>query len=200
MDVLQAGILLSKIVLILYSLASVAVMIERGLSLRKFQAREAEEFPRLRAATSGGKRSELNGDAPTALALAEGLRLGRLSERQFTEAVGRGIAGQVVRFQQRLPVLATIASTAPYIGLFGTVLGILEAFRRIAATGETGAAIVANGISEALITTALGLGVAIPAVVAYNVFNRRVEEFGLTVENHALELTARLFSEAETTP
>jgi biopolymer transport protein ExbB/TolQ len=200
MDVLQAGILLSKIVLVLYSLASVAVMIERGLSLRKFQALEEEEFPRLREATRGGKRSELNGDAPAALALAEGLRLDRLSERQFTEAVGRGVAAQVIRFQQRLPVLATIASTAPYIGLFGTVLGILEAFRRIAATGETGAAIVANGISEALITTALGLGVAIPAVIAYNAFNRRVEELGLTVENHALELTARLFSEAETAP
>jgi biopolymer transport protein ExbB/TolQ len=200
MDLLQGGILLAKIVLGLYSLASVAVIIERALSLRKIGASEEREFPRLRAATKGGKRSELNGDSPTALALAEGLRLDHLSERQFTEAVGRGLSAQVLRFQSRLPMLASIASTAPYIGLFGTVLGILEAFRRIAATGETGAAVVANGISEALITTALGLGVAIPAVIAYNYFNRRVEELSLTVENHALELTAHLFPEANPLP
>jgi biopolymer transport protein ExbB/TolQ len=200
MDVLHGGILLAQIVLGLYSLTSVAVIIERIVSLRKIATLEERDFPRLRAATKGGKRSELNGDSPTALALDEGLRLDRLSERQFTEAVGRGISAQVIRFQKRLSLLATIASTAPYVGLFGTVLGILEAFRRIAATGETGAAVVANGISEALITTALGLGVAIPAVIAYNYFNRRVEEFSLTVENHALELTTRLFSEVETTP
>lgn len=200
MDVLRGGILLAEIVLGLYSLASVAVIIERFLFLRKISTLEESEFPRLRAATKGGKRSELNGDSPTALALAEGLRLDRLPEHRFTEAVGRGLAVQVMRFQKRLSTLASIASTAPYIGLFGTVLGILEAFRRIAATGETGAAVVSNGISEALITTALGLGVAIPAVLAYNYFNRRIEELGLTVENHALELTNRLFSEGSATP
>ena len=200
MDVLQGGILLAKIVLGIYSLASVAVIIERVLSLRRTAAAEAGDFPRLRSATNGGKRAELNGDSPTAQALGEGLLLNHPDERQFTEAVGRGIAIQGMKFQERLSVLATIASTAPYVGLFGTVLGILEAFRRIAATGETGAAIVAGGISEALITTALGLGVAIPAVIAYNYFTRKVEELSLTVENHAMELTARLFSGAETKP
>lgn len=200
MDVLQGGILLAKVVLVLYSLISVAVMLERALSLRKLGALEDAEFPRLRAATKGGKRAELSGESPAAQALAEGLRPGHLSERRFTEAVGRGVSAQILRLQRRLPVLASVASTAPYIGLFGTVLGILEAFRRIAATGETGAAVVANGISEALVTTALGLGVAIPAVLAYNYFNRRVEELGLAVENHALELAANLFPEADPRP
>ena len=197
MDVLQGGILLAKLILGVYSLASVAVIIERIVSLRRLASAEAGDFPRLRSATIGGKRAELNGDSPTAQALGEGLRLNHPDERQFTEAVGRGIASQGMRFQERLSVLATIASTAPYVGLFGTVLGILEAFRRIAATGETGAAIVAGGISEALITTALGLGVAIPAVIAYNYFTRTVEKLSLTMENHALELTARLFSGVE---
>jgi biopolymer transport protein ExbB/TolQ len=96
---------------------------------------------------------------------------------------------QIARLQNNLPLLATAASTAPYVGLFGTVLGILSAFRMIAETGQTGAAVVAGGISEALIATALGLGVAIPAVMAYNYFTARVNTLSLQIETHALDLT-----------
>jgi biopolymer transport protein TolQ len=83
--------------------------------------------------------------------------------------------------------LATTAGVTPFIGLFGTVVGIMIAFQRIGATGSTNLAIVAPGISEALIATAAGLFAAIPALVFYNHFTHRVKEFSATMDDFALE-------------
>lgn len=77
--------------------------------------------------------------------------------------------------QERLYILATIASVSPFIGLFGTVIGIIRAFRAVAVSMGGGPSAVANGIAEALITTAAGLAVAIPAYIAYNFFAGRLE-------------------------
>ena len=82
-----------------------------------------------------------------------------------------------LRLERRLPFLATLGSNGPFVGLFGTVLGIIKAFHDLAATAGTagaGASTVMAGISEALVATAIGLLVAIPAVVAFNYFSRRV--------------------------
>jgi biopolymer transport protein ExbB len=76
--------------------------------------------------------------------------------------------------ERGLTVLATLGSNAPFIGLFGTVLGIISAFAALGGTTQGGANSVMSGISEALVATAIGLLVAIPAVVAYNVFSRRI--------------------------
>ncbi len=84
--------------------------------------------------------------------------------------------------------LATIGSTAPFVGLFGTVVGILNAFKGISGAHETGLAAVAGGISEALVTTAVGLFVAIPAVWMFNYFTSRVEIFDVEMENSSNEL------------
>ncbi len=84
--------------------------------------------------------------------------------------------------------LATIGSTAPFVGLFGTVVGIINAFHGIAAEKQTGLAAVAGGISEALVTTAFGLLVAVPAVWAYNAFSERVESFDIEMDNSSSEL------------
>jgi biopolymer transport protein ExbB len=84
--------------------------------------------------------------------------------------------------------LATIGSTAPFIGLFGTVVGILNAFRGIAEQHATGLAAVAGGISEALVTTAIGLFVAIPAVMMFNFFTGKVEAFDVEMDNSSSEL------------
>src|SRR5512134_930926 len=85
-------------------------------------------------------------------------------------------------------MLATVGATAPFVGLFGTVVGIMVAFRNMAATGHGGFAVVAAGISEALITTAAGIAVAIEAVVLYNYLNTHVQrlavEFKLLVEEY----------------
>jgi biopolymer transport protein TolQ len=93
----------------------------------------------------------------------------------------------VSKLERRITFLATAASVSPYIGLFGTVIGIMIAFNRIGATGSTNLAIVAPGISEALIATAMGLFAAIPAVLAYNHFTHRVKEFAGTMDDFALE-------------
>ncbi len=84
--------------------------------------------------------------------------------------------------------LATIGSTAPFVGLFGTVLGIINAFRGISAQKSTGLAAVAGGIAEALVTTAVGLFVAVPAVWMYNYFTSKVEGFDVEMDNSSSEL------------
>jgi biopolymer transport protein TolQ len=102
-------------------------------------------------------------------------------------ALIRAATGEVSKLERRMTFLATTASVTPFIGLFGTVVGIMIAFQRIGATGSTNLAIVAPGISEALIATALGLFAAIPALVFYNHFTHRVKEFSATMDDFALE-------------
>jgi biopolymer transport protein ExbB/TolQ len=84
--------------------------------------------------------------------------------------------------------LATIGSTAPFVGLFGTVLGIIHAFQGISAQKSTGLGAVAGGIAEALVTTAIGLFVAIPAVWLYNYFTNKIEGFDVEMDNSSSEL------------
>jgi biopolymer transport protein TolQ len=102
-------------------------------------------------------------------------------------ALIRAATNEVSKLEKRMAFLATCASVTPFIGLFGTVVGIMIAFQRIGATGSTNLAIVAPGISEALIATALGLFAAIPATVFYNHFTHRVKEFAATMDDFALE-------------
>jgi biopolymer transport protein ExbB len=171
-------------------------MIERGYTLRRTRQAEDREYKILREALRNG-RAQLQqkvdaGEAPTAAAIGAGLQHNGAPEQRVREAIDQELEVQSAVLSRNLSILATIASTAPYIGLFGTVLGILMAFREIAATGQTGASVVAGGISEALTATAIGLGVAIPAVMAYNFFNHRVNDLILIVETHTLDIASRL--------
>ncbi len=110
--------------------------------------------------------------------------LSRTLERAYNQ--------QVQGLEHRLPLLATLSSSAPYIGLFGTVLGIIDAFRSIGMSGVTSLAVVAPGISESLIATAAGLGTAIPALVAYNTFRNRLRILTASMKNFALDITNRM--------
>jgi biopolymer transport protein TolQ len=105
-------------------------------------------------------------------------------------ALNRAIGAELERLQRALPMLATTASVAPFIGLFGTVWGIMNTFHAIGVTGSTSIVTVAPGIAEALVNTAAGLLAAIPAVVAYNhllakvrIMRRRMEDFSLEFLN-----------------
>jgi biopolymer transport protein TolQ len=98
------------------------------------------------------------------------------------------ISDESVKLERRLSFLATTANTAPFIGLFGTVWGIMDSFREIGVRGTTSLAVVAPGISEALIATALGLATAIPAVLAYNYFLGRLKRILSRMENAAIYL------------
>jgi len=102
------------------------------------------------------------------------------------------VAREVTRAGRGLGVLATVGSTAPFVGLFGTVWGIMTTFRDIANQQQTTLAVVAPGIAEALVATALGLIAAIPAVVFYNKFASDLDQFADRLENFADEVAARL--------
>lgn len=102
-------------------------------------------------------------------------------------ALIRAATTEVNRLERRLTFLATTASVTPFIGLFGTVVGITIAFQRIGLTGSTSLAVVGPGIADALIATAAGLFAAIPAVVFYNHFVHRVKDFSATMDDFSLE-------------
>jgi biopolymer transport protein TolQ len=96
------------------------------------------------------------------------------------------------RLERGMTFLATVGSTAPFIGLFGTVWGIMNSFAAIAQTSNTSLAVVAPGIAEALFATALGLVAAIPAVIAYNGYNNRLDRYAGRLDAFAIEFIAIL--------
>jgi biopolymer transport protein TolQ len=102
-------------------------------------------------------------------------------------ALMRASVAEVNKLEHRISFLATTASIAPFVGLVGTVWGIMVAFFDIGATGSTNLSAVAPGIAEALVTTAAGIATAIPAVVAYNYFSQRVKLFASAMDDFALE-------------
>jgi biopolymer transport protein TolQ len=102
-------------------------------------------------------------------------------------ALMRASVVEMNKLEHGVPFLATTASVSPFIGLFGTVWGIMTAFQGIAETGSTNLGTVAPGIADALITTALGLAAAIPAVVFYNHLSNRVKQFGTQMDDFAME-------------
>jgi len=101
----------------------------------------------------------------------------------------------IAEMKENLGVLATIGATAPFVGLFGTVVGIINAFSKMATSGG-GIASVSAGISEALVTTAFGLFVAIPAVWAYNYFQNRIDRFTVEMSNSGSEMAIYFLKEA----
>jgi len=125
---------------------------------------------------------------PVARVLKNGLLLHGTSREEIEATLERVKMMQLAFLERRLAILGTIGAVAPFIGLFGTVLGIQKAFHRIGIEGQTGLAVVGPGISEALIATAAGLGVAILAVVANNVFQKWVDGFALDMDLAGAEL------------
>jgi len=115
---------------------------------------------------------------------------------RVTSALENSKVEALVEMKQGLGILATIGSTAPFIGLFGTVVGIINAFQGISSTGSGGMAAVSGGIAEALVATALGIFVAIPAVVAFNSFNGKLETFQVEMNQASTDLMNHLFHTA----
>ncbi len=110
------------------------------------------------------------------------------------------VTREMERLESYLGVLATVGSTGPFVGLFGTVWGIMNAFQAIATTHNTSLAVVAPGIAEALFATALGLVAAIPAVVAYNKFNNDMNRYANRLEGFAHEFSAILSRQMDERP
>jgi biopolymer transport protein TolQ len=113
---------------------------------------------------------------------------GRVNRDEIKRLLRRYEALETAKMEQYLNFLATTGSTTPFIGLFGTVWGIMNAFRGIGAAGSASLAVVAPGIAEALITTAAGLAAAIPAVVAFNYYLSRARKMSIDMEDFSEEL------------
>jgi biopolymer transport protein TolQ len=135
-----------------------------------------------------GAMREWRRTAERGLAQRNNLRVG-LQER-ISQVMRISIDREVDRLERYLGVLATVGSTAPFVGLFGTVWGIMNSFQSIAATNNTSLSVVAPGIAEALFATALGLVAAIPATVAYNKFANDVARYATRLEGFAGEFSA----------
>ena len=168
--------------LVLLSLACIAVAVERLIYARSNQspraALEKALGSFLRGADADGLVQELERiDGIEARVLAAGVAAGRQGgSAAAEEAMSGALAFERLKLERYLIVLGTTGSNAPFIGLFGTVLGIIKAFHDLALDTAEGSTAVMAGISEALVATAIGLMVAIPAVVLYNYFQRRNKE------------------------
>ena len=199
-------------ILILFSIASWAIILTKLLSFRKVQRqtatflevfRRSQKFSEVQAVCPSLPASPLVGvfqagyaeiNAQFRLTAPQGANPAASAQRPMLkslEAVDRSLiraaTAEVNKLEQKLTFLATTTSITPYIGLFGTVLGIMIAFQRIGATGSTNLAVVAPGISEALIATAAGLFAAIPAAYFYNHLTHRVKDFSAELDDFSLE-------------
>jgi len=116
-------------------------------------------------------------------------------DRQVIERTASHVAqGQIARLESLLPFLATTGNISPFVGLLGTVMGIIDSFREIGSQGTASIAAVAPGVSEALIATAAGLFAAIPAVIAYNFFLTRIRRTAFRMDGVVVELFALLLA------
>jgi len=128
-----------------------------------------------------------NEDSPIASVVLAGIRNHKHEEKIISSAMEREIMVETVKLERYTSIVGTIGNIAVYIGLFGTVLGIVSSFHNIAKIGSGGISVVIGGVAESLICTATGLMVAIPAVIAYNYFARRVDNFITAMEYCASE-------------
>ncbi|MEO7030618.1 MAG: MotA/TolQ/ExbB proton channel family protein [Acidobacteriaceae bacterium] len=191
-------------ILFIMSIYSLAVIIDRWLYFSAARKQSREFAPRVAGALKEGRLDEAIkvADRSKKSHLAEVVTAGLQEFRSFGS--GGSITDEQVESSKRalersesivhaklkkgLGGLATIGSTAPFIGLLGTVIGILNAFQSIASSKSSGIGQVAGGISEALVTTAFGLVVAIPAVMTFNYFTNKVEAFDVEMDNSSSEL------------
>jgi biopolymer transport protein ExbB len=150
--------------LVALSVASIAIMLERFWYFKTHRLEKRTLVADMRALLKSGAAAEAAGKGPHA----------NHANDDVTAALEGAKARERLRLERNLAFLATLGSNAPFIGLFGTVLGIIKAFHDLAGNQAGGPSVVMAGISEALVATAVGLMVAIPAVVAFNYFSRRV--------------------------
>ncbi len=193
-EILQTGGF-TMYILLFCSLLSVTILLDRIRYYRKLsKTKRAEFMERISRALSGGNLDRAmdicrETRAPFSGVVHAGLEVHHTRHgKEISGAMEREITVETMKLERYTSVVATIGNTAVYIGLFGTVLGIIRAFHDISAAGAGGMSIVIGGVAEALVCTAAGLFVAIPAVIAYNYFTRRVEYFVNEMELCASEL------------
>src|SRR4030081_1457390 len=196
LEMLKSGgpvMVVTKLIILAGSIAAVIIGIERALFLRGFAAKARELHEQI-------IRALLRGDAAIALHECDRSHVATVAlyraafdraarPDRIADAVDRARREVIQALRAPLWMLGTLGAVMPFVGLFGTVVGILGSFRAMAASGTGGFAVVASGISEALITTAGGIAVAVEAVVFYNFFQARVSGEAFSLSLRADELT-----------
>ena len=191
---IRADFVVKTVILMLIgcSIYSWAIIIEKFRLFKKINL-ESEEFEekfwKSKSAETFYNNLPVNLDNPMALLFKDSMQTllkaknkSNLNER-MSSVLEVNIEKQIVTLEKGFTFLATVGSTAPFIGLFGTVWGIMNSFQSIAISRNTSLAIVAPGIAEALFATALGLLAAIPAVIAYNKYNNDSKKYSQKLEN-----------------
>jgi len=191
---IRADFIVKSVILMLIgcSIYSWAIIIEKLRLFKKINLESdkfEEKFWKSKSAESFYNNLPIDMENPMALLFKESMQTllkaknkSNLNER-MSGMIEANIEKQLVTVEKGFTFLATVGSTAPFIGLFGTVWGIMNSFQSIAISRNTSLAIVAPGIAEALFATALGLLAAIPAVVAYNKFNNDSKKYSQKLEN-----------------
>lgn len=202
----QMGWLAKAVVIVLFIMSawSIGVMIDRLMAYNAARTQSRQFAPAVAGALREGKLDE-------AIKIADRYKKSHLAKvvvaglQEFrAHQISSDIPGEEIEASRRaleraeaivhaelkrgVSSLATIGSTGPFVGLFGTVVGIINAFKGISSEKSTGLGAVAGGISEALVTTAIGLFVAIPAVMMYNYFSNNIESFDVEMGNSSSEL------------
>lgn len=187
------------VLILLSSVIALFIVIERLLTFRRIRLRDPEYIHRIRSLAAEGDFAAAEAAAraqqshPLALSLAHVLsRAGAQTHRSRVDlerAVSHEATRQVRRLERFLPTLHLISNVAPLLGLLGTVTGMIKAFQAIQSLGgKVNASVLAGGIWEAMLTTALGLGVAIPALIAHNIFQGKIQNLVADLEEEATEL------------
>lgn len=189
------------IMLIALSIITIYMFIERLLVFSRAKKKSREVAPKLADLLKSGNLKDAHALANKkdykgshlARVTAAGIQAyiegkdAKLSQEEQIEMASRGGERAKTLFSQELrrglPILATIATSSPFIGLFGTIFGIINAFRGMQLTGSGGIGAVAGGISEALVTTAVGIGVAVLALWVFNTLNSRIEVYDAEMAN-----------------
>jgi biopolymer transport protein ExbB len=201
MGLLARGVV---VLLAIMSIWSIGVMFERYMTYRAARKQSRDFAPAVAEALRTGnirdaiELAEQNRKSHLAKVVAAGLQEFQAHQgskdipgetiEASRRALQRATAIGIEEFKRGLGGLATIGSTAPFVGLYGTTVGIINAFAAMSAGSDTGIGAVAAGISEALVTTAFGLFVAVPAVWMYNYFTGKIESFIVEMDNSSSEL------------
>jgi len=192
------------IILLVMSAWSIGVMMDRWMTFNAARKQSRTFAPLVAGALREGRLDEAirvaerNKKSHLAKVVTAGLHEFKVHEQSeeipgekieaSRRALDRAAAITHAELERGLSGLATIGSTAPFVGLLGTVIGIIDAFAEIQDAKSTGFSAVAGGISEALVTTALGLTVAIPAVMMFNYFTSKIKAFDVEMDNSSSEL------------
>ena len=187
------------------SVAAAAICIERAWVLQASRVAPDDLLDTARAADAAARFGNVTSDSPLGRILLAGLDSTQgdrdLMDRDLMKEAMEGAAGPVVHEMERhLTLLGTIAAISPLLGLLGTVIGMIQVFTTLVADGVANPGLLAEGISKALVTTAAGLGVAIPALFFHRYFLRRVDELAVSMEHAASRLVEMVCGDRDLEP